>query len=234
MVNQLRKGGHMLKRVYESPKLDIFIALVIAIVSATTAFAAWRASMVSSAAGDAIRQGLIDAVKKQTTASEDWRRAYEEAGYAQTYAVTLAQVEAFETSSDKTAQDQAKNMRQYLLPNLQLLGDPLTTDERYLKGDGTYDLDLLFTDLEATSPELAKLDPGASFKLSDQYSSEQRWLTVGVILLAISLFWLALSQLGIKRSRLVTFGIGVGIYLFGLVWFGLVEIIFYFVRGGVL
>lgn len=224
----------MLKRLQESPKLDIFIALVIAIVSATTAFAAWRASMVSSAAGDAIRQGLIDAVKKQTTASEDWRRAYEEAGYAQTYAVTLAQVEAFESSSDKTAQDQAKNMRQYLLPNLQLLGDPLTTDERYLKADGTYDLELLFADLEADSPDLSKLDPQASFILSDQYSSEQRWLTVGVILLAISLFWLALSQLDIKRSRLVTFGIGVGIYLFGLVWFGLVEIIFFFVRGGVL
>jgi hypothetical protein len=89
-------------------------------------------------------------------------------------------------------------------------------------------------DLEAASPDLAKLDPQASFKLSDQYSSEQRWLTVGVILLAISLFWLALSQLSMKRSRLVTFTIGMGIYLFGLIWFGLVEIIFYFVRGGVL
>jgi hypothetical protein len=224
----------MLKRLNESPRLDIFIAIVIAIVSATTAFAAWRASMVNSAAGDAVRQGLIDAVKQQTSASEDWRRTYELAGHAQTYAVTLAQVQAFEISNEETAQAQAKNMRQYLLPNLQLLGDPLTTDEKYLKSDGTYDLDLLFTNLEAASPDLAKLDPQASFKLSDQYSSEQRWLTVGVILLAISLFWLALSQLSMKRSRLVTFAIGMGIYLFGLIWFGLVEIIFYFVRGGVL
>ena len=80
----------MLKRLNESPRLDIFIAIVIAIVSATTAFAAWRASMVSSAAGDAIRQGLIDAVKQQAATSEDWRKLYEEAGHAQTYAVTLA------------------------------------------------------------------------------------------------------------------------------------------------
>lgn len=224
----------MLKRLNESPRLDVFIAIVIAIVSATTAFAAWRASMVSSAAGDAIRQGLIDAVKQQAATSEDWRKMYEEAGHAQTYAVTLAQVEAFENSEDKTAQAQASNMRQYLLPGLQLVADPLTTDEKYLKSDGTYDLDLRFADLEADAPDLAALDPQASFKLSDQYSSEQRWLTVGVVLLAISLFWLALSQLSMKRSRLVTLAIGVGIYLFGLVWFGLVELIFFSMRGGVL
>jgi hypothetical protein len=224
----------MLKRLNESPRLDIFIAIIIAIVSATTAFAAWRASMVSSAAGDAIRQGLIDAVKKQAATSEDWRKTYEEAGYAQTYAVTLAQVEAFENSEDKTAQAQASTMRQYLLPNLQLVADPLTTDDKYLKSDGTYDLDLRFADLEAATPDLAALDPQASFKLSDQYSSEQRWLTVGVILLAISLFWLALSQLSMKRSRLVTLAIGAGIYLFGLTWFGLVELIFFSIRGGAL
>ncbi len=224
----------MLKKLNESPRLDIVIAVLIAIVSVTTAFAAWRSSMVSSAAGDAIRQGLIDAVKKQSAASEDWRRTYEEASYAQTYAVTLAQVEAFENSSDKTAQAQAVNMRQYLLPNLQLLGDPLTTDEKYLKSDGTYDLELRFADLEAASPELAALDPTESFTLSDQYSSEQRWLTVAVVLLAISLFWLALSELSMKRSRLITLAIGVGIYLFGLIWFGLVELIFFSIRGGVL
>ena len=224
----------MLKRLNESPRLDIFIAIVIAIVSATTAFAAWRASMVSSAAGDAIRQGLIDAVKQQAATSEDWRKLYEEAGHAQTYAVTLAQVEAFENSEDKTAQAQASNMRQYLLPSLQLVADPLTTDEKYLKSDGTYDLDLRFADLEADEPDLAALDPQASFKLSDQYSSEQRWLTVGVVLLAISLFWLALSQLSMKRSRLVTLAIGIGIYLFGLIWFGLVELIFFSMRGGAL
>lgn len=224
----------MLKRLNESPRLDIFIAIIIAIVSATTAFAAWRASMVSSAAGDAIRQGLIDAVKKQAATSEDWRKLYEEAGHAQTYAVTLAQVEAFENSEDKTAQAQASNIRQYLLPSLQLVADPLTTDEKYFKNDGTYDLDLRFADLEADAPDLAALDPQASFKLSDQYSFEQRWLTVGVVLLAISLFWLALSQLSMKRSRLVTLAIGVGIYLFGLIWFGLVELIFFSMRGGAL
>jgi hypothetical protein len=224
----------MFKRLTESPRLDVFIAILIAIVSATTALAAWRVGMVGSAAGDATRQGLIDTVKKQASANEDWRKVYEEAGYAQTYAVTLAQVEAFEKSGDTTAQAQAKNMRQYLLPNLQLLSQPLGTDAKYLKSDGTYDLDRRFSDLEAESPDLAALDPQASFKLSDQYAAEQRWLTVGVVLLAISLFWLALAQINAGRSRLIALVTGAGVYLFGLAWFGLVEIIYFFVRGGAL
>ncbi len=222
----------MLKRLGESPRLDVLIAIVIAIVSASAAFAAWRASMVSSAAGDAIRQGLIDTLKKQAGANEDWRRTYEVASYAQDYAVTLAEVEALENSGDKIAQAQAATMRQYLLPSLQLPGDPLTTNKKYLKADGTYDLDLLFANLESEASDISGLDPQASFKLSDQYSSEQRWLTAGAVLLAISLFWLALSQLSAKRSRLLLLAIGIGIYLFGMAWFLLVEIIFFSVRGG--
>lgn len=224
----------MLKKLSESPRLEIIIAIVIAVVSVTTAFSAWRASMVSSAAGDAIRQGLLDAVKKQAAYSEDWRRTYEEAGYAQTYSVTLAQVEAFENSDIPAAREQAEMLRQYLLPNLQLVADPLTTDEKYLKADGTYDLELRFQDLEASYPDLAAIDPHTSFTLSDQYASEQRWLTAGVVLLAVSLFWLALAEVSAKSSRLVTFAIGLFIYFVGLIWFGLVELIFFSIRGGAL
>lgn len=224
----------MIKKLSESPRLEVIIAVVIAIVSVSTAFAAWRASMVSSAAGDAIRQGLIDTVKRQAAYSEDWRRTYEEAGYAQTYAVTLAQVSAFENSSITAAQEQAAIMRQYLLPNLQLVADPLTTDEKYQKADGTYDLDLRFQDLEASVPDISTLDPQASFTLADQYSSEQRWLTAGVVLLAVSLFWLALAEVSAKSSRLITFFVGIAIYLAGVIWFGLVELIFFSIRGGVL
>jgi hypothetical protein len=224
----------MLKRLIESPRLDVFIAIVIALVSVTTAFSAWRASMVSSAAGDAIRQGMIDAVKKQTAENEDWRKTYEEANYAQVYAVTVAEVEAFEQSNNDIAEAQAKNLRQYLLPNLQLLGGQLASEEKYLKADGTFDLNQRFADLQAGSPDLAGLDPQAWFQLSDHYGAEQRWLTIGVVLLAISLFWLALSELSAKRSRLIMLIIGLGVYFFGLAWFIVVEVVFFSLRGGVL
>jgi len=215
-------------------RLDLVIAFLIAIVSLTTALAAWRTNAVGSAAGDATRQGLIDAVKKQAAANEDWRKLYEEAAYAQSYAVTLAGVEAMEASRDTTAAAQAANMRQYLLPSIIKLSDPLGTDPKYQLKDGTYDLAMRFADIEAESPDLMKLDPQVSFALAGWYNSEQRWLMLGTVLLAISLLWLALSELGGSRMRLGTLGIGVIIYLFGLAWFFFIEALFFFLRGGAL
>jgi hypothetical protein len=224
----------MFKRLIDSIQLEVLIAIMIALASATTAFVTWRASTVSSQAGLAIRQGLIDTVKKQASANESWRRTYEQANYAQTYAVTLAQVEAYEASGDPTGEAQAQNLRQYLLPNLLLLSEPLGTDPRYLKDDGTYDLELRFADIQAASPDIAGLDPQLSFGLSDSYGIEQRWLTVNLVLLAISLFWLAFAELNIGRARIRMFLIGVGIYLFSLISFSLIETWMIVTRGGVL
>jgi hypothetical protein len=217
----------------ESARLEIVIAFLIAVVSLTAALSAWRTNVAGSSAGDATRQGLIDVVKRQTSANEDWRKVYEEADYAQTFSVYQAGVEAMEASGDPDAAHQATNLRQYLLPNLQLLSQPLGTDAKYQKQDGTYDIDKRFADLEAESPDLYKLDPQASFKLADLYSGEQRWLTIGTILLAVALFWLALAQVGGSRLRWVTIILGVCVYVFGLVWFFLVEVIYFFMRGGV-
>lgn len=224
----------MLKRIISSPRLEVFIAIMIALASATTALVTWRTSSVNSEAGNAIRQGLIDAVKKQASANESWRQVYEQARYAQTYAVALAQVEAYEAGGNKAGKAQAENMREYLLPNLLLLAEPLGTDGKYLKEDGTYDLELYFADLQSESPDLTALDPEASFELSDSYGAEQRWLTVDIVVLAVSLFWLALAELNSGNSRAITLAIGLGVYFLSLAWFGIVEIIFIFARGGVL
>jgi hypothetical protein len=218
----------------QTNRLELVIAFLIAIVSLTTALAAWRTNAVGSKAGDATRQGLIDTVKKQASTNEDWRRLYEEAGYSQSYAVTLAGVEAMEASGDPVAAVQAANLRKYLLPGIIVLTDPLGTDPQYLLDTGTYDLDKRFADLQAEAPDMLALDPQASFKLAEQYSSEQRWLMLGTVLLALSLFWLALSEVGGAQLRLGTLGIGVVIYLIGLAWFFFVEVLFIFLRGGAL
>jgi len=218
----------------KSNRLELLIALLIAIVSLTTALAAWRTNAVGSKAGDATRLGLIEAVKKQATTNEDWRRLYEQAGYAQSYAVTLAGVEAMEASGDPVAAAQAVNLRDFLLKGIIQLAEPLATDPKYQLDNGTYDLEQYFYDIQAEAPDLLALDPQASFKLAEKYSSEQRWLMLGTVLLALSLFWLALSEVGGSRLRLGTLGIGVVIYLFGLAWFFFVEVLFIFLRGGAL
>jgi len=217
-----------------SPRFDTIIAFLIAVVSMALVIGSWRISEVSSNSGDATRQGMLDGVKKQAATNESWRKTYEEAGYAESYAAFQAEVKALEASQDPAAVAQAANLQKYMLPNLQMLAGDLVSGSTYKKPDGTYDLQKRFEALQAASPDLNNLDPQKSFKLADQYNSEQRWLTVATVLLAISLFWLALAEIGGKRLRLPTLIIGVVIFVTSVGAIFLIEVIFFIMRGGVL
>jgi hypothetical protein len=96
------------------------------------------------------------------------------------------------------------------------------------------DLQQRFADHQAEYPDLLALNPNASFELADDYASEQRQLTIGTVLLAISLFWLGLAEMLTGRARSLNFTIGVGVYLLGLLYFIVVEAIAIYGRGGVL
>lgn len=222
------------KQRFDPARMDVMIAILIALVSLTTALAAWRTNAVGSSAADANRQGLIDALKKGTAQNEDWRKVYEEAGYASSFAIESAAADAMDASKDETLKAAARNLRQYLLPSMQLRSEPLGTQEKYLKSDGGFDIEKRFADLESETPDLLALDPTASFALADQYSSEQRWLTIGTVLLAISLFWLGLAEFLSGRARTVNLTLGIGVYVVGLLFFLIVEAIFIIGRGGVL
>lgn len=222
------------RKLLDPARLDVAIAVLIALVSLTTALAAWRTNVVGSNAAEATRQGLIDALKKGAAQNESWRRLYEEAAYASTFAIESAAADAMEASEDESLQAASKNVRQYLLPSLQLLSEPLGTQEKYLKSDGTYDLEKRFADLEAESPDLAALNPNTSFEMADKYGTEQRWLTVGTVLLAISLFWLGLAEILSGRGRMINLTLGIGVYLIGLLFLLVVELASVWGRGGVL
>jgi hypothetical protein len=221
------------KIVLDPARMDVAIAVLIALVSLTTALAAWRTNIVGSSAAEANRQGLLDALKQGASQNESWRVVYEEAGYAATFAMESAAVEAMETSEDESMRAAARNLQQYLLPSLQVLSGSLGTQENYLKSDGTFDLEQRFADHQAEYPDLLTLDPAASFELADRYASEQRWLTVGTVLLAISLFWLGLAEILPGRGRAINLTLGIGIYLLGLLFFLIVELVSIWGRGGV-
>jgi hypothetical protein len=216
----------------DSHRFEIFLALMIAVVSLTTALAAWRTDTVGSNADDINRQGMIDALKKQAGANLNWQLVYQQAGFARDHAVALAAVEVLESSDDAAANAQAANMRQFILPSLRDMAAPLATEKKYTLETGGLDLSLYFADLQAEMPDLSGLDPRATFDQADLYYGEQRWLTVGAVLLAISLFWLALAELGGKKSRLATTIIGIGVYLLGLAWYLGVELITFIIRAG--
>ncbi len=218
----------------KSDRLAIWIAVLTALVSLTTALAAWRTAALGSTAGDLIYQGMLNAVKKQAVANEDWRQAYQEAGYARDYLVFLNGLLIRENSTDPATQEQAAQLRTYLLPGMKSLATPLGTDPVYFTTGGLLNVQKRFNDLEKQSSDLSSLDPQASFSQSDNYYAEQRWLVVGTILIAVSLFWLGLSQLSHLRPRVLILVLGIIVYGVGLVWCLGVEVIFFFLRGGVL
>ena len=221
-------------KLFEPARLEVVIAILIALVSLTTALAAWRTNVVGSNAAAANRQGLIDALKKDASQNGNWRKAYEEAGYAATFAIESAAADAMDASQDESQKAVSRNLHEFVLPSMQLLSEPLGTDEKYLKSDGTYDVEKRIADLEADHSDLASLDPEASFELADRYNAEQRWLTVGTVLLAISLFWLGFAEILSGRGRVINMVLGMGVYLFGLFFFLIVEVIAIVGRGGVL
>ena len=130
-------------------RLAVWIAVLIAVVSLTTALAAWRTTALGSTAGDLIYQGLLNAVKKQASANEDWRQAYQEAGYARDYLVTLNGLLVQEKSSDPASQEQAAQLRTYLLPGMKSLATPLGTDPSYFTPGGSSNIQKRFQDLES-------------------------------------------------------------------------------------
>lgn len=211
-------------------RFEITNAILITVVALTTALAVWRTNIAGSNAATESRQGLIDAVKKQAFGNEFSRQVYEDAAFAYQFAVKQAEVQALEESDDSAVQDQAANIRQYLLPNMQLFAQPLATDEKYQNADGTYDLQQRLADTQTS--EEAQLDPTASFKRADSFFSQQRWLVVGSVFLAVSLFWLALAEVSSERRRGWQFTLGSVIYIVGVLWFIGVELIFFYMRRG--
>lgn len=211
-------------------RFEVVNAILIAVVSLTTAFAVWRTNVVGSNAAEESRQGLIDAVKKQAFENETYRKVYEEAGFAYQFAVKQAEVQALQASDDPVVQDQAANIRQYLLPNMQLLAQPLSTDEKYQNVDGTYDIQKRLADLQNT--EESYLDPTASFARAESFLSQQRWLVIGSVILAVSLFWLALAEVSNQSSIGWQFTLGLVVYIVGVLWFVGVELVFFYMRRG--
>ena len=222
------------RKPLDPARMDVVIAVLIALVSLTTALAAWRTNIVGSSAAEANRKGLLDTLKKGAAQNAHWRQVYEEAGYAASFVIESAAADAMEASEDESLKAAAKNIRQYLLPSLQLLSEPLGTQKKYLKSDGTFDLEKRFADLETEAPDTLAPDPFASFELADRYASEQRWLTVGTVLLAISLFWLTLAEILSGHRRTTNLTLGIGVYVLGLVFFLIVEVVAIWGRGGVL
>jgi hypothetical protein len=199
-------------------RLEILVAAAIALVSLATAVAAWRSSDLSSKAGDAEREGLIEAVKEESLVNEDWRVVYEEAANAKRYLVAETEAEALRAGSDSIGSVEADALRQYLLPSLALLAGPLATDDSFHQPDGSLDLEGRYTVVHAETLGDDPPNPREAFARADRLHGQQRWIVVGTVLLAGSLFWVALGEIAGGRTRALAVALGLGLFAVGVLW----------------
>lgn len=206
------------------------IAAAMAIVLLATAVAGWRSSDLGSRAGDAERLGMIQSIQQQDFLNLDWQLAYQEAGHAQRYLLAEAEVRAMEISGDPGLEAQAANQRKYVLANLALLGEPLSSDPAYARADGSLDIAQRFADLQAENADLAALDSEGAFTQAEYYQSQQRSTFVGAVLLALSLFWLGLAEITRGKARITGLVMGVLVFLFGVAWIAGAEVLWALAR----
>jgi hypothetical protein len=214
-------------------RLDLTIAVLLAIVAVTAALAAWRTAIVGSSVTDTNRIGLIDVSKRQTLHHINESAAFGEAEYAVQAALKSAEAKALLDSTSPALAAAGKAMEDNLVPGMQQLAGPFPSGQ-YTSATGTFDVAARVTALGEADAGYQEILPEVSFALADEYANEKRWLTVLSVVLAIALFWLGMSEITSGRWRLVNLVIGVAIWVVSLGFFIVIETWFITGRGGVL
>lgn len=195
---------------------ELVSAVLIAVVSFVTALTVYLTNNAGSTANSNNHLGMITAIKLEAFSNENWRKTYQEASSAFSYTLALEETNALKGSSDAGSRAQAANYEKYLLPNLLQLGQPFAGSSLFFKPDGSINLQARFDELQNT-PEIKALRPAQYFSLAEIAYAQQRWLLVGSILLAISLFWLTVSQIA-ANQRMLAFSAGCFFFLVGMLW----------------
>lgn len=195
---------------------ELVSAVLIAVVSFVTALTVYLTNTAGSTANSNNHLGMITVIKLEAFTNENWRKTYQEASSAFTYTLALEYTNVLKGSPDTGAQAEAANYEKYLLPNLQQLGQPFAGSPLFFKPDGSINLQTRFDELQNT-PEIRALRPAAFFALAEIAYAQQRWLLIGSILLAISLFWLTVSQF-LSNQRMLAFSAGCFFFIVGVLW----------------
>jgi len=212
-------------------------SVLIAVVTVLTAAVVWRASVLSSEATGADRQGIINTLKAAAAKAENLAYLYQqEADLAQTHVLLQAQIDYLRGRADEFTADN-KGSAEAAIVNSEadalLIADqgtvantPLAADTKYRLEDGTFDLDARLQAIAAENPDLAALDPEQDFAQADRLDNKALYLALTVIIFALALFALTLAQITKSRIRLLFLAAGVIIAVAALFTAAGLELVF--------
>jgi hypothetical protein len=218
-------------------RIETLTALLIAVITVTTAAVVWRASMLGSEATGVERGGMIDTLKSQAAAAENLAYLYQqEADLATGHVLFEAQIAYVRRRAEQFAAMEGGSVVAAVLNSeaeALLLADqgtvaqtPLVADDRYRRQDGGFDLEARFRDLEAEHPDLAALDPGRDFARADALNDKALYLELTVIAFAAAISGLTLAQITQRRIRWLFLVLGVVLALLALAGAAGLELFF--------
>ena len=208
------------------------VAVLIAVTSILGAVVAWRASVSSSDAGDLDEQATQELVlQEQELASIEglvandqrlfaryqehilaWRILLRQADETRQSDVGLADALKAQAAGELAL---ARSLRRFFQG-----GTPDFGDE---EGKVVYDREFVMNNLRANNPELAELDPDATFALAEEEHDRTVRLVGVFTLVIVALFFLTIAQFAREAIRGLFAVAGVVVALAGLVLFALVE-----------
>jgi hypothetical protein len=194
-------------------RFEILSAVLIALSSLIGAFVAWRAFAAGNAAGDADFAGLSAMLAAEETRANNAVNAYESYGayvdYKRYRALAASLQEALDALPESATLEAAKLEAQRDLAQTAGAIAQQRFSRRYVKRDGTYDLDGQLATLYADRARQRDLNAAPSFTQADRLREKVSWLQGTSIPLALSLVFFTLAEAFKARWRRLALIVGV-------------------------
>jgi hypothetical protein len=209
----------------ENDRIGTVVAILIAIVTVLAALVTWRSSVAQDGAGDEALAGERAVLNVEQTRALNYVNAYESYGAYTTYKRYMALGDLFEQDQAIASEEEAVQFEQKAVEafNLAVANQDLFPN-KFLKRDGSYDLQGELGEMWADAAKQKDLNPAAHFSLFLKLQKKSNWFLADLTILAIALVFFSLVESVSKGAKVLLTGFGSFFMLIGAVAALLIEI----------
>lgn len=185
-------------------RFEVFTSILIAITTICGALTAWRANTASNTAEDADFAGLSALIQAQEAEIVNNLLVYEH--YRAFTSYTRYNALGDQVSEEFADADRERSEHWGVALGLEYTFFPT----RYIKPDGSYNVQRELDELWAESNSLADLDSQAHFDQAQTFRDKDYYLTATLIVFAIAFFFFTVAQVvkNVLRFPLALLGVG--------------------------
>ena len=202
---------------------QIFIAIMIAVITVIAALITWRASVVDDAAGDFDYAGLRAAVYAEETRALNYVNSYENFGAYTNYQSKSNLGDLIAIDQENSTEEEAAILEvQRAEANDLAIASQTLFPNKFLNRDGTYGLERQMGEMWADAAKEKDLNPDPQFADGDAQHIKADKLLIPLMVFAIALVLLSLVE-SIEKLKRVMVILGSVTAAAGLILYFLIE-----------